>query len=135
YGSFYASLPQLEIEAGTQGVQSYAEYRDGKLSELWLYRIEGAAIRVLNEAIPVRAATVERFARAVFAAHPGTDTLVFNAIYPQNDRLALPHLRMHGSDDCVLMLPASSEAYLASLGKATRKNMKRYLNRFNEAFP
>jgi len=135
YGSFYASLPQLEIESGTHGVQSYAEYRNGKLTELWLYRIESAAVRVLNEAIPVHAATVERFARAVFTAHPDTGMLLFNAIYPQGDRLALPHLRMHGSDDCVLTLPASEEAYLAALGKATRKNMKRYLNRFKEAFP
>lgn len=135
YGSFYASLPQLEIEGSAAGVHSYIASRGDEIGELWLFRVEKNEARVLNEAIPVQAEAVRRFADTIFPAWPGADMIVFNAVYPELGGLGLPYQRFHCSDDCVLTLPAGSDAYLAMLGKATRKNLKRYLSRLIAAFP
>ncbi|HVL77495.1 MAG TPA: GNAT family N-acetyltransferase [Noviherbaspirillum sp.] len=135
YGSFYASMPQLEIEGSTRGVSTWVASRHGEIIELWLYRIEGREVRVLNEAITVTAAAVRRFADTVFAGSAALDAICFNAIYPALDGLALPCQRVHCTDDTVIVLPRNEEAWLAALGKTTRKNMRRYMQRFTEAFP
>jgi len=135
YASLYASLPQLEIEGDPRGVNTWVARRGEQIEELWLYRVERDEVRVLNEAIPVTSEAVEAFAESVFAAHPGTHRIVFNAVYPQLDGLSLPRQRMQSTDDSVITLPATEEAYLESLGKSTRKNIKRYLQRLQEAHP
>lgn len=135
YSSFYSSLSQLEVEDDIRGVSTYVAQDGDDILDLWLYRAEDKEVRVLNEAIVIRGAAVRRFATAVFAAHPTARRIVFNAVYPDLDRLPLPYQHWHSSDDSVLMLPTSEEAYLSRLGKATRKNIKRYLQRFTQSFP
>ncbi len=113
----------------------YVERRDGQVETLLLFRRAGNAIRVLNEGIVLDAARIERFAAHVFDAFPMANMIRFNAIRAELDNCSLPFQKSDCSEDIVVGLPDTVEAYFSSLGNATRKNIKRYRNRLARCFP
>lgn len=114
---------------------TYVARRNGALTALLLYRCEGETLRVLNEQCRVGADEIERFARHVFAARTDINVIVFHAVDMGGGVPALPCQHFHCTEDIVLELPPTVEAYRARLGKATRSYISRYLNRLRRDFP
>jgi Acetyltransferase (GNAT) domain len=136
YGNTYSSLLQLEtygdLDAGTS---TYVVHRSGRIISLLLYRVERNRVRVLNEGLRLDSTELARFCDYVFAAYPSVQLVSFYAIETDVRRLAFPFQRYNCLEDIAMPLPATAEDYLASLGKNTRRNIKRYTDRLKRSFP
>ncbi len=133
YGSLYASLPQLRL-SGLEGVGSYVDWPDGssRPSAIFLFRRDGAALRVINEGMQLTMAEAERFAMYLFGHLPGLRSVHWHAIIAGDGmpgQARLPAACFDCSEDIVLDLPSTADAYLQALGKATRKSLRQRLAR------
>lgn len=114
---------------------TYVARSNGEITAVLLFRREGDTLRVLNEQLRIDAAEMDRFARHVFAAFPAIGIIDFNAVCVRGTIEAFPAQHFLCTEDIVLELPATVEAYRAKLGKSTRSYVSRYLNRLRRDFP
>jgi hypothetical protein len=136
YGSIYSCLKQFRIYDGVvAGVHTYVARDIHGIQDILLFRVTGGRVKVLNEVIQLEGAEVERFAKLVFAHFKQAQLISFKAIQNNIERLPFAHQRHNCLEDIVLALPASAQAYHASLGKNTRRNIKRYGERLRTTFP
>lgn len=138
YGSLYCVLPAIRAleSRATHGIFTYV-HRDRsdkarRTDCLLMFRSEGRAVRVLNEGMQLNQACIEGFCSYVFNLLPKAAQIDFHAIAP------LPRLPLRGTraqlswpctEDIVISLPESTEAYMRQLGKATRKSIRKHLSR------
>lgn len=135
YGSIFSSLAHFRVHGGAENASCWVIRYGADITDILLFRREGRSVRVINEWITLGEQDIRRFADSVFARYPKVDRIVFHAIEPDVARLPYPWQRFNCTDDSVVTLPDSAEAYFAQLGKATRKNIKRYLTRLRQNFP
>lgn len=136
YGSLYASLRYLEICEATQLTpHSWVCYRRGEIIGVLLFRIDGSRVQVLTEMFALEGFLAEAFSQSVFSTFPIAHSIQFNAVSLHE----LPHRlcvqRFAFSENYILSLPDSVEAYEKSLGKSTRKTLKGYGNRIFRDYP
>lgn len=128
YGSLYSSLPQLRLSS-LDGVHTYAAWQAGKLCALFLYQCREREIRVVNEGMPVDETSTARFARAMFDRHPDAERVHFHAVQCRRAPARMPAACFTITEDMVIELPASEAAYVAALGKSTRKSLRQNITR------
>lgn len=136
YQSIFSSVAMLDTyNRLDEDICTYvAEKGDGPAAVL-LFRRERNRIYVLNEVIRLDAAEIKCFTNAMFDRFSSTGAITFNAIRTELRDLALPIQSFNCSEDIVITLPETSQQYEASLGKATRKNLRRYINKLARDFP
>lgn len=136
YEHVFSSLAQFRIYSGiSDNTHTYVARQEGKVIAVLLFRCEGRCATVLNEQIAMSSDAIDRFTRYVFERFCTIDKLVFPAIRSEVRQLAFPSQEFYRTEDIVLKLPPTPEDYLASLGKATRKNMKYHGNRLRRNYP
>jgi len=135
YASLYSSLAVMRAYDRLEGTSVFVASRDNKIFMIWLFQRRGKSVHVLNEAIAVNEAEARCFASHIFATYPDVWIISFNAVHTDIQRLSWPFRRQNCTEDSVLTLPATSMEYTSMLGKATRKNLKRYMARLTEQFP
>lgn len=135
YGSIFSSLEHFRIYGGTDGISTYVARDSSSVVSIMLYRIEGRKAYVLNEFILLDEQEIMRFTKAIFTAHPALCMVSFNAVELSLAKLPFPSQRFNCSEDIALALPPTPDAYLALLGKATRKNIKHHLSRLKRYHP
>jgi hypothetical protein len=135
YQHRYASFLQLKIYGQITDTTSTYEVREsGKVTVILLFDVENAKVRVLNEQISLDEDEIERFARHIFASFEFVNVISFPVIQADIRRISFPHQQCHSTQDIVLALPPTVQKYTASLGKATRSYVKRYLNKLKRDF-
>lgn len=134
YGSLYASMPQLQCDKRNQ-VHTYAAWRDDQLSTVLLYYLDGSRIRVINEGMHVPAEELNRFADTLFARHSEVSVISLHALSVSEIPLRHPSVCMDVTEDVVIDLPDTEQAYLAQLGKSTRKSLRQNLSRAESDLP
>ena len=134
YGSLYASLPQLQCD-NLAHVHTYAAWRDGRLSALLLYCLDGPRIRVINEGMRIPPEELDRFANTLFAHYAKVSVLSLHAQSISDGTPERPYARMAVTEDIVIDLPDSEQSYLAQLGKSSRKSIKQHLSRSQHELP
>jgi hypothetical protein len=92
-------------------------------------------VKVLNECIRLEQRELRRFIDYLFERFPKLGTVSFNGIEIDAPVLPYPFQRYNQSEDIAMALPDSEQAYLAGLGKNTRRNIRRYGERLRNAFP
>jgi hypothetical protein len=136
YGNIFSSLLEFRVYGWAAGTTStYVVSCDGRIRALLLFKRESGRVRVLNEAIRIGQDEVKRFADFIFARYPDVDVISFKAIETNVAAMPFPCQRFNHLEDITLTLPATTEDYLASLGKNTRRNIKRYGDRLVRNFP
>ncbi|HYD60421.1 MAG TPA: GNAT family N-acetyltransferase [Noviherbaspirillum sp.] len=135
YGTLYASLAHFHACDGLAGVSTYVARCNGTPAAVFLFHREADSVRVVNEGMRLDAAEVVRFARHMFAALPMTDVIEFHAVQTDARQIPFLHQKAFCTEDFVVNLPPSPQEYLALLGPATRKNLKRHRNRLERDFP
>ncbi|MES2536671.1 MAG: GNAT family N-acetyltransferase [Pseudomonadota bacterium] len=136
YGHIFSSLALHRIYGGiTDGTSTYRATANGELSTIMLFRRQYNQVHVLNEQIEIHEQEIDRFVRYIFTALPSVTVITFNAIRASLQALAYPHQQFNCTEDIVLELPATVDAYLGSLGKSTRTNIKYYMGRLQRDFP
>jgi CelD/BcsL family acetyltransferase involved in cellulose biosynthesis len=99
-----------------------------------LVRVDGDTIEVLNKTFAIAPPDAERACGALFRAFPGTRRIHLEVMFPPSE-LHVPRRVLNQTDHWVIDLPADVDAYLASLGKSTRRNLRRYEHRLRRAYP
>ncbi|HEX7636072.1 MAG TPA: GNAT family N-acetyltransferase [Noviherbaspirillum sp.] len=136
YGSAFSTLEHFRAYGGLEQASTYvARNGTGQLVSVLLFRIENRTVRVLNELIRIGQEEVAQFAGYIFATFEQVRVISFNAVELEIGRLPFVCQRFNCSEDIALALPPTPEAYLAQLGKATRKNIKHHLSRLRRQFP
>ena len=136
YGNIFSSLLEFRVYGWVAGTTStYVVSRGGQIITLLMFKRDHGRIQVLNETIRLDAEDMQRFANFVFQRYPDVQTISFKAIETDGGDLGFPHQRFNHLEDITLRLPTTTEQYLASLGKNTRRNIKRYTDRLMRTFP
>jgi hypothetical protein len=138
YGSIYANLGQYRIYADRASdacVHTYVVCDRWCILALLLFRIDDGVVRVLNEVIHIDSGEITRFAAWVFAHFEEARVVTLRAVH--TDRVSFPFRaqRYNHLEDIVLQLPGTVEDYRHALGKSTRRNLRRYGERFQQDFP
>ena len=124
YQHLNSSLRHFGIHGRAQGASAYVARRDGAPLAIFLFRQEKGRIRVLNEMVRIPQEEIERFAAYAFQRFPTVSVISFSLIGKDVGALSLPYQQHGHSEDIVVTLPASPDAYLASLGSKTRHNIR-----------
>ena len=136
YGNIFSSMTQFRISGlgATEASTYVARNAHGRLA-LFLFRRDKRRVKVLNECIRLDAAELRRFVDYIFGRFRDVTTISFNAVETERPSLPFPCQHYNQLEDIAMALPATPEAYLASLGKNTRRNVKRYGDRLRRSFP
>jgi hypothetical protein len=135
YQNLFSSVAMVRAYGGTAGVSTYVAHRRGRVAAILLLRHEKSRIVVLNEQIGLDQEEIGRFVRYMFERFHSAHAVFFSAIAARVDRLGFPCHQARFTNDIVLDLPSSAPAYLASLGKSTRQNIRYSLNRIQRDCP
>jgi hypothetical protein len=135
YGNLYSSLTHFRIEGKDHNLSTYVVRKGERIITLFLFRHDGAQVRVINQVISIDQADISRFAAYVFATYALVSVILFEYIQTNTSKLPFPYQRVNISENIVLSLPGSVDAYLGSLGKSTRRNAKYYKNKLAKDFP
>ncbi|GIZ51029.1 GNAT family N-acetyltransferase [Noviherbaspirillum aridicola] len=136
YGNIFSSLIEFRIYGWQAGATSTYVARCGdKVRAIFLFERKHGSVRVLNEAIRVGREEMDCFSNYIFERYPDVHVISFKAIETDVETLPYPYQRFNHLEDITLALPDSPDAYLAALGKNTRRNIKRYGDRLRKSFP
>lgn len=135
YGSFFSSMAVWQMYGSLEGASTFALYRQQHLEDIWLFQRQGTLVRVLNEQINIRGESLSRFTRMIFASEPAVGVICLHAVEAELAGRGLLHHRSNCTEDSVVTLPDSADAYLHQLGKSTRKNLRRYQRRLADTHP
>ncbi|HYD78488.1 MAG TPA: GNAT family N-acetyltransferase [Paucimonas sp.] len=138
YGSIYSSLPQFRVYTDGSDTSVYIARRGGRIAAIFLFRQRGPCVQVLNEVMRVEDDDVACFARYVFATYPTAAVIAFKAVETaerSSSRLPFPRQRHRHTEDIVLALPDSADAYFEMLSKGTRRHFKRRMRKLQDELP
>jgi hypothetical protein len=136
YGNIFCSAHFLRVYGGlTAHTSTYVVRRNQQIVTIFLFLREGGRVEVINKGMKVGEEELVRFAGHIFSAYPSVNVISFLAVSTDLRTLPFPYQCIAGTEDIVATVPASREAYLASLGKSTRGNMHRYEKRLRRSFP
>jgi hypothetical protein len=135
YGSICSSLTYFRIYGGLENASTFLAKRNQDIAAVFFFRQEKKQIKVLNEGMAIDDETVVAFSNYVFDRYKDADFISFNAIEGDLNSPGFPFHQFYCAEDSVICLPGTTEAYLASLGKSTRKNIKQSLQRVQRDFP
>jgi hypothetical protein len=136
YGNIFSSPTNFRIcDGDLKNVNTYVVRRDQKIITVFLFRHEDGKIQVMNEVITISSEEMDRFADYVFNRFGSVNLISFKAIQTDIKRFSYPYQRFNYSEDIAMALPATPDEYLASLGKNTRRNIKRYVEKITRGLP
>ncbi|HEY8609348.1 MAG TPA: GNAT family N-acetyltransferase [Noviherbaspirillum sp.] len=136
YGNIFSSLREFRVYGWKGGETSTYVARTGNETRaMFLFERRKGRVRVLNESIRIDKEELDRFSRYIFSRYADVSVISFKAIETDVRALPFPHQRFNHLEDFTLALPSTVDAYLASLGKNTRRNIKRYGERLRKTFP
>ena len=136
YHSIFCSEPLLRLHGAlTSRIEAWVARRDGRITAVILFERSGRCVRVINEAFDLPAETLDEFADAVFALYPALTAIRLRAVALEGRTRRHPCLVSACSDDYVLPLAASEEAWLASLSAQTREKIRYHWRRAQRRQP
>jgi hypothetical protein len=127
YQHINSSLSHYAVRRKASHAGSYVARKGDQAVAILLFRREKRKISVINEMIDIAPEELERFATYIFANDKSVAVISFSLIGNQIGELPFPCHQYEISEDIVLTLPATPEAYLDSLGPKMRRNIRRYL--------
>jgi hypothetical protein len=135
YQTLHSSLPFFELFRSTDGVNCYVARRGGRPVHIFVFALRGNCLEVFNEMIEVGEEELQRFAEHVFARFAHVDLIRFRAIRTGSGHVGYPTQKYGAKTTYCIALPPTPEAYTESLGKGTRGDLKRKLDRVGKALP
>lgn len=136
HGSLYASFRYWQLSDTHQiKPHTWIAYRNGEIIGVLLFRVQCRSAVVLSEVIVLDQQQTDAFCCYVFRRFPQIRYITFNAVSVQSPPCSLPHQYFAFSENYVLTLPPTVDAYMAALGKSTRQSVRGYRNRLQRDFP
>ena len=125
YRSIFCSEPHLRLHGSVQpNIQAWVARSRGNITAVILFQRQGSVIRIVNEMHGIDASQLEKFSQAVLGAYPTVDAIQLHALWVDGDFRRFPLLKTDMSEDYLLSLPESTEAWRASLSSQTREKLR-----------
>ena len=120
YNTLLSTVEAFEIEDGVvpAGACILRQPR-----HVLLFYHDGDTVEILNKEFAIAPADATRACRALFHAFPRSRRIHLEVMFPPTE-LRLPKRVLYWADHMVIDLPATSEAYTASLGRRTRRHLR-----------
>jgi hypothetical protein len=135
YGSLFSSLAHLQVHESLNNANTYVAAKGMHIAAALIFRQEQHEVTVLNEVFRIDQEEVARFVRYIFSRYPFVKKIAFSAIACELGDIGYALQRLPGTEYIIVSLPRTEEEYTASLGKATRKNIRHHLSRLKRTFP
>jgi hypothetical protein len=136
YENVFSSLAHFKVYGGlTADTCTYIAWDGNEPVAIFLFRRLQDTVLVLNEGMRVDNRAANDFAKYVFSSWPDIKVVAFQAIRASVGALDYPFQRYECTAQVTMPLPSSEEAYLESLGKNMRRNIRRYLKRLVQDHP
>jgi hypothetical protein len=127
YQHINSSLSHYAVRRKASGASTYVARKGNQAIAILLFKREKKKVSVINEMIDIAPEELERFATYIFANDKSVAVISFSLIGNQIGNLPFPCHQYEISEDIVLTLPATPEAYLESLSAKMRRNIRRYM--------
>lgn len=135
YQHLNSSLSHFAVRRKARDASTYVVRGGGRAIAILLFKREKRKVSVINEMITIAPEELERFASYIFATYKSVAVISFSLIGKEIGRLSFPCHQYDGSEDIVLTLPATPEAYLANLSSKMRRNIRHYLRTIARDYP
>ncbi len=135
YGHVYCSMPYFRHYTRLENACTYVARRDGRCVAVLLFERRPNEIRILNRVFHIAECEIARFSHYIFTRFPNTVRISFDELETGVQSLAFPFQRYGVRKDFSLQPPATKEEYTSRLGKATRRNIKRYASKLERDHP
>jgi len=130
YQSIFCSEPHLRVHGSLRSdIQAWVSRSNGGIAGVILFQVTGRVVRVINEMHVLDAGQLNKFAQALFMAYAEVDAICLHAIHIQGNGMLLPLLQAEYSEDYLLALPDSADAWKASLSSQTREKLRYHYRR------
>lgn len=126
YQQLISSMSHYEFRRRAKDASVYVARRGSRTVAIFLLKREKHKISVLNELIQIDREEIERFAKYIFDRYASVSVICFSLIGKGIGPLSLPHQQHGHSEDIVVDLPETPEAYQCSLSSSTRYSIKRH---------
>ncbi|MGJ7914534.1 GNAT family N-acetyltransferase [Massilia sp. LXY-6] len=127
YQNFNSSLSHFAIRQRARQAGAYVVRRNGCPVAIFLLRQEGQTMKVVNEMIELAPEEIERLKDYVFDRFPSVSRISFSLIGKDIGGLRFIHQQYGHSEDIVVTLPKTVDAYLSSLSSKMRHNIRHQL--------
>lgn len=136
YHSIFCSEPLLRLHGAlTHRIEAWVRRREGRIAALLLFERRGRCAWVINEVFDLPADDLDEFAQAVFAHYPALTAVRITAVALEGRTHRYPSMSAPRSEDYVLALPESEDAWLASLSAQTREKIRYHWRRAQRRQP
>ncbi|HEY0844778.1 MAG TPA: GNAT family N-acetyltransferase [Noviherbaspirillum sp.] len=137
YGNIHSTTAHLAVYGGlTDVTHIYTARQNERPLAIFLFRSHRDTVTVINEGMTLDAAELERFTNYVFTTWRSVTAIRFHAVrIPAPLMLRRPAQHHACTAEIVMPLPDSVDAYLASLGRNMRRNLRRYQERLRSRHP
>ncbi len=135
YESIYSSPKYFRVFHSLENLSTYEVRRNGISIAILLFLRERRQVTVLNEVMRIDDMEIARFVDYIFSRFKAVSLISFRAIETRMQWLHFPCQSYNCCEDVVVSLPSSVAEYVANLGSATRKTIKKYLSRMQRDFP
>jgi hypothetical protein len=136
YGSLFSSLLHFRIKGKlTDHTSTYVRHRGQDIIALLLFEHKEGKVTVLNDLIEIGEEEVDHFVNYIFGRYASVTAIYFPTIQTHLQHFPYPYQQFFSTEDIVISLPNTEPAYLHSLGKNTRRNIKRYNDAIMRSYP
>lgn len=136
YHSIFCSEPHLRIHGGlSPQIEAWVSRKDGQIDGLMLFEKRGTVARVLNEVFAPTGEELAEFAASAFEHHPVLTAVQVRSVAIAGRVPGYWTVSAPMSEDYVLALPSSPEAWLAGLSSQTREKVRYHLRRTQRKQP
>ncbi|QJE00019.1 GNAT family N-acetyltransferase [Massilia forsythiae] len=135
YHHIHSSLCHYAVARRAQDAQAYVARRGNRPLAIFLFQRDAHSVVVFNEMMQLAPEEIERFANYIFSRFPAITRISFSKIGKDIGALSLPAQQYGTSEDIVVSLPATPEAYFSRLGAKMRHNIRRQLKAIAADFP
>lgn len=135
YHHINSSLCHYAVARRARDAYAYVARRGEQPLAIFLFQRENHSIMVFNEMMQLAAEEIERFATYVFARFPSVARISFSKIGKDIGTLSLPWQQYGHSEDIVVSLPDTTDAYFSSLGSKLRHNIRHQMKAIAADFP
>lgn len=132
YGSCYCLVDHFELMDRPANVNACV-LEDPR--HVVLFTCGGRDVVILNQLFAIDGTAARRVCESIFRALPNVRRVRINGFEVDPFDIGLPYRTLWTATDLVVPLPPSVEDYEQGLGRSTRKNLRRYMNRLSKNVP
>jgi hypothetical protein len=135
YESVYCTVFRFRVYQEAQGASTYVVRAGNAIVCVFLFRLHGNVVQVINQQIAIPEAELHRFSQAIFAAYRSARVISFYAIETEVGKLRYPFQKTVTLEENVVTLPSTTEAYTAGLSASMVKRLMPAQRKLKREFP